>query len=71
MKNSLSNMMAKVKNPVKGSLKFLPKFMVSLLFGQDPKGVHYFVFYLRLGVSTVETNRDRDRERPSCQDKLF
>jgi hypothetical protein len=24
------------------------------------------VLLLRLGVSTVETNRDRDRERPSC-----
>ncbi len=25
-------------------------------------------YKLRLGVSTVETNQDRDRERPSCQD---
>jgi hypothetical protein len=26
---------------------------------------------IRLGVSTVETNRDRDRERPTCRDELF
>jgi hypothetical protein len=26
---------------------------------------------LSMGVSTVETNRDRDRERPSCRDKLL
>jgi hypothetical protein len=25
-------------------------------------------FLIRLGVSTVETNRDRDRERPLCRD---
>ncbi len=25
-------------------------------------------FYLTLGVSTVETNLDRDRDRPSCRD---
>jgi hypothetical protein len=24
--------------------------------------------FIRLGVSTVETNRDRDRERPTCRD---
>ncbi len=27
-----------------------------------------YVKCLRLGVSTVETNRDRDQECPSCQD---
>ena len=26
------------------------------------------ILKLSLGVSTVETNRDRDRERPLCQD---
>ncbi len=29
------------------------------------------LYQLRLGVSTVETNRDRDRERPSCRDSLL
>jgi hypothetical protein len=29
-----------------------------------------FILY-KVGGLDVETNRDRDRERPSCQDKLF
>jgi hypothetical protein len=28
-------------------------------------------YFVTLVVSTVETNRDRDRERPSCRDQFL
>jgi hypothetical protein len=43
----------------------LTLFLVSITFLlQKTRFLRFLTFLLTLGVSTVETNRDRDRERP-------
>ncbi len=37
----------------------------------QPQHFHKVGFQLSLGVSTVETNRDRDRDFSICQDQLL
>jgi hypothetical protein len=55
--------------------RFNPKLEMSILLSLQLSffKVSYQVsiqkaLFLTLGVSTVETNRDRDRDRPSCRD---
>jgi hypothetical protein len=46
------------------ALSVTQQIILGLVSGNvEQKGI-----YLTLGVSTVETNRDRDRDRPSCRD---
>jgi hypothetical protein len=45
-----------------------------LLLFKDQKGFQNYpsnMFFISLGVSTVETNQDRDRDFSICQDQLL